>query len=422
MALGVYPGRYGPRMLHLGINPIYTQLLTCNRRAWPDYTRKPVELEAAGLFPILSAQDGDVLLIFDCCSALPLQLTSNGKGVISSLSATGFEAGKAGWAPSPGSTSFTRALVKVLAEKANEHNYSWNVPFISDVQLHAALVTKLAHQAPSPRADQRGNLEQRPDSPIMYESKSRTPHYQFLSVNKDPKAICFKPKTSLSNNSHAISRPMDNTPVPQVLLKIQLHDSTFDVEAWAKWIRSCPSTAQHISIEGVYGSTSTIQILRLPLDLWDLLPRDPAITFLGFVTSENQAPRINAEIAARVSELQAKENPTTPDKRAHVPEEPDDGKVFVEDTPEWANRKGKGVMPPSARTPNGSCLPRLSLTPPDMAARQSPRSTPRRSGSRDSQGHESTGSSSMSSTLARLAIRGKQNKKTSPTGTNKKKR
>ena len=391
-------------------------------------------MESSGILPILSVQDGDVLLIFDSCSALPLQITSTGKGVISALSATGFEGGFRGCTPGPGSTSFTNALINVLVEGVNANRSSGeNCHPWSDIQIHGALVSRLARQDSSARRHKNGWLSETPgpNSRIATGLMAGTPYYQFLSQNKPPRPIRFRPstpKTPSSNNPPADSgskitpQPEQNPPVPHVLLKIQVNDVDFEIYPWVKWIRSCPLASKLVSIEGVYESTSTLQILRLPLDLWDLLPRDPAITFLGFVTSENQAPRINAEISARVSELQAKENPTTPDKRAHVPEEPDDGKVFVEDTPEWADRKGKGVMPPSARTPNGSCLPRLSLTPPDMADRLSPRPTPRRSGSRDSQGHESTGSSSMSSTLARLAIRGKQNKKTSPTGTNKKKR
>src|SRR4051812_26188229 len=58
--------------------------------------------------------DADVLLFFDSCQAVPQAFDSLGKGVVSAITATGFEPGVIGTAAEVGSHSFTHALIQVL--------------------------------------------------------------------------------------------------------------------------------------------------------------------------------------------------------------------------------------------------------------------------------------------------------------------
>jgi hypothetical protein len=54
-------------------------------------------------------------------------------------------------------------------------------------------------------------------------------------------------------------------------------------------LRQFPSEAKGIKIEGIYGSFSTLLLLRVPVIVWNLLPQNPAYTFVGFITSQNMA-------------------------------------------------------------------------------------------------------------------------------------
>ena len=54
-------------------------------------------------------------------------------------------------------------------------------------------------------------------------------------------------------------------------------------------LRQLPSEANDFKIEGIYGSFSTLLLLRVPVIVWNLLPQNPAYTFVGFITSQNMA-------------------------------------------------------------------------------------------------------------------------------------
>jgi hypothetical protein len=76
---------------------------------------------------------------------------------------------------------------------------------------------------------------------------------------------------------------------PQVILSIRVSNTDFDINTWLEWIRDVPSEATKTKVDGVYGSLSTLIILRMPISLWSLLPDDTAYSFIGFVTTENLA-------------------------------------------------------------------------------------------------------------------------------------
>lgn len=190
-----------------------------------------------------------------------------------------------------------------------------------------------------------------------------------------------------------------------------------------------------------------LQIFRLPLDMWNLIPRHPAITFLGLVTGENQAPAIKAAISARVSELRSKESSATTESGPDTPKAAGKATVPVTDIQEHTNDQKTSAAP---RTPSGApsipSLPRLSISPANTSYPLSPGPASRRSCSSNSQGHDPIGDYSPSPGLASrrpsplnpqghelnyahtpspgrsstLVIRGRQNTKTSPSGTDRK--
>jgi hypothetical protein len=60
-------------------------------------------------------------------------------------------------------------------------------------------------------------------------------------------------------------------------------------------------------VEGVYGSDSTLLLLSVPVAVWDLLPANPAMTFVGFsrtreLTNLDSFPRSEMQEIASMDE------------------------------------------------------------------------------------------------------------------------
>lgn len=81
----------------------------------------------------------------------------------------------------------------------------------------------------------------------------------------------------------------------QVALRVSRDD--FDARAWAKWILAAPSGARNlIKIERFFGSFSQLVLVRLPAQVWSLLPESPAVSFVGFTTTGNYGPALEKEV------------------------------------------------------------------------------------------------------------------------------
>jgi hypothetical protein len=60
-----------------------------------------------------------------------------------------------------------------------------------------------------------------------------------------------------------------------------------------KWLREAPPEARDlIKIEGFWGSFSSLLLVRMPIHVWDLLPESPAVSFVGFTTTDNRGPEL----------------------------------------------------------------------------------------------------------------------------------
>jgi hypothetical protein len=55
-------------------------------------------------------------------------------------------------------------------------------------------------------------------------------------------------------------------------------------------MKTVPINGREIRVEGRRGSSSTLLLLRMPVEVWNLLPENPAYSFVGLVTTENLAP------------------------------------------------------------------------------------------------------------------------------------
>lgn len=91
--------------------------------------------------------------------------------------------------------------------------------------------------------------------------------------------------------------------VPRVLISLALEeDQSLNSKTCEKWLSSCPVLVKFAKVEAVYKSFSTLLILSIPVFIWNLLPEEPACSFVGYVTSTNMV--CSASKASRAELLQ----------------------------------------------------------------------------------------------------------------------
>ena len=249
--------------------------------------------------------DADVLLLFDSCQAVPQAFDSTGKGIVSAITATGFEHGILGTAPEVGSHSFTNALIQVLGILSIPRESVCPPP--TDVLLHSLLVTELKTCNISLDTCADGSFKK--DLNGHHQAvpfRRRTPIYHWLSRNKTQRQIFLSPlnKPQDAGIPPSLLPPMLQQPlldivVPEVLVALRLAPDSLDeldIEAWRSWILSSPGNAtwvslegQAVKIEGLYRSFSSLLILRMPADTWTSLRRSKAMMFIDYVRGGNEA-------------------------------------------------------------------------------------------------------------------------------------
>jgi hypothetical protein len=74
---------------------------------------------------------------------------------------------------------------------------------------------------------------------------------------------------------------------PQVLIRIGLEQQQplMDVKQCLRWLENIPILGKWATIEGVYPSYSTLLIISVPIVIWNMLPDNPACSFIGYVTA-----------------------------------------------------------------------------------------------------------------------------------------
>ncbi|OIW34642.1 hypothetical protein CONLIGDRAFT_665362 [Coniochaeta ligniaria NRRL 30616] len=234
----------------------------------------------------------DILFLYDTCHS------ANGHGSIESsrsaialLAACGFES----VAAEIGHHSFTYALIQELSEAARQQKA------ISVPQLHSSMLTRLHLQRQDVLLQERdGNMCIRTTNngiPLFESPVWRTPIYIQLSQNTRPRPIMLAPlpgRSTSPNDPDFIvlnARPAstDTYARPKkarmhVLLRGSLAEDSFNIEEFKDWICEAPEPAKEIKIIHTLPSCSTLILLEMPVELWDMLPASPAISFVGFVT------------------------------------------------------------------------------------------------------------------------------------------
>ena len=261
---------------------------------------------------MLEEADADVLLLFDCCHSAAVPTTDCHRrtgGVVEVIAACGYETEAA----EVDQHSFTKALTEILAIASK------GLPF-SIGELHARVLSRLKCWAPHLATDAEGNYIENAAGRLLYERQPRkTPIYSILCETLPRRSIVLGPIQDLlsSSDSRSDQQSLISSPTtspgesgsdeesntsskacpadavhsgiqfPQVLMAIRLDNQKFDLHAWIEWIRNAPPEARDIRVEGTYNSFSTLVLIRIPTPIWNLLPKNAAYSFVGFITSEN---------------------------------------------------------------------------------------------------------------------------------------
>ncbi|OTA63161.1 hypothetical protein K449DRAFT_443657 [Hypoxylon sp. EC38] len=254
------------------------------------YSKNPVDKEnvpsfdTANIQPVLTrAQDDspDVLLIYDCCHAAhsPPRKDKITRAVVECLFAGGSESR----VPTAGPDSFTAALTNELGIAAESRNP------ISVVNLHQRIMRRLQSWTPTPLFYENGTVRRDNNGNIVLTKDNRTtPVYTILSTNEEPRTIFLSPKKQQVSYQAAVQETQSTgehkakeSELPRVLLAIRLVDNDeVHKEELKRWALKAPDCV--VKIEKIYQSYSRLLLVELSLPIWDLLPRNPAVTFIGF--------------------------------------------------------------------------------------------------------------------------------------------
>ncbi|MCJ1391946.1 hypothetical protein MMC18_004813 [Xylographa bjoerkii] len=234
----------------------------------------------------------DVLILLDCCTAGGSGGDAT-NGVKEIIAACGFET----WTPGVGSHSFTSALIEELKRLSTG-------PAFSIAALHSRILERLRHWSVVYNAEGYGYLDEQ--GRAQDRERNKTPVY--IALNKDTifRSIQLTPclvELGLSSNSsetpsesvqdqsmELLASFMEefSTERTDILISVRINSTQqLGVQQISSWIREIPLLATAVTLHGVTRGNSTMILMGIPVAIWDLLPDDPACSFVGFTTSKN---------------------------------------------------------------------------------------------------------------------------------------
>ena len=242
----------------------------------------------------------DILILLDCCTAASSATESGpGTGVTEFIAACGFESD----APLVGQDSFTRILIEELIQLSFG-------PSFSAALLHHKLLARVKQFNPQSVSEEDYELTRTPVHIILAnEAKRRSIELTPEIIRSSPTASNGLQASTSTQISSLSSEPSDEvemqslesikssfrgyrngikSPFPKVLISIALErDREFDSVELTEWLKSVPALANDMTVEAVYPSHSILLLLSLPVAVWDMLPENQAVTFIGFIGSTN---------------------------------------------------------------------------------------------------------------------------------------
>ena len=254
---------------------------------------------------MLEQATSDVLVLLDCCAAATAS-AEQGNGVTEVIAACGFET----TAPGVCEHSFTRSLIEEL------RHFSKRSP-LSAAMLHMKVLSRMKYWKPTSIETRAGEL--------AFHERRRTPVHTILTNEGKPRSIVLSPTESIAFLTPEISVSLAHSPLsdsssqdvemecssndsattsipssvsssdkyfeqscPTVLIAVALEeDQRLQLDTWGEWLRDIPAMAKHARVEGIYESFSTLMLISLPVYIWDLIPNNPAVSFVGFIKSQD---------------------------------------------------------------------------------------------------------------------------------------
>lgn len=240
------------------------------------------------------------MLLLDCCAAASSAAESgSGTGVTEVIAACGFESD----APLVGQDSFTRILIDELI------HLSFG-PSFSAALLHHKLLGRVKQFNPRSASEEDYELTRIPVHIILANEakrrsieltpkiirKSRTASdglqastsIQTSSLSSEPSEQVEKQSLESIKSLFRGTRNEIESAFPKVLISIALErDQEFDSVELTEWLKSVPPLANAVTVEAVYPGYSILLLLSLPVAVWDMLPENRAVTFIGFIGSTN---------------------------------------------------------------------------------------------------------------------------------------
>ncbi|GAB1320120.1 hypothetical protein MFIFM68171_10330 [Madurella fahalii] len=252
-------------------------------------------LQWSAIQTLLERSMSDVLILLDCCAGAASATFPTGQSITETISASSWDA----IAPDPGRYSFTNALIEVLQE--------WSPRTFSAAMLHAEILARLKH--PRPILINGKHFEAR-STPVhfMMTSNHRAPSIEICRTiprshlpPSPPNELAYWHRPSnprmIEGRSQQYPLPADcqiptaSEPTedePHVMISLALEDDQrLDINAWETWLAGFPALAKYVKVQGVFKSHSTLLLMSLPVMVWDLLPDDPACSFVAFIRSNN---------------------------------------------------------------------------------------------------------------------------------------
>ena len=115
----------------------------------------------------------------------------------------------------------------------------------------------------------------------------RTPFHCFLPLNgSDHSILLHNISSSIETVEYKESKEDEE---PTVLLAVHINGDPDPGDDWLRFLTSnTPKPVKGVQIQSIDKSNSTILLLRLPVTVYDLLPKRSSYQFIGYIDSEVQ--------------------------------------------------------------------------------------------------------------------------------------
>ncbi|KAI1946802.1 hypothetical protein LOZ57_003572 [Ophidiomyces ophidiicola] len=198
----------------------------------------------------LTACQGDVLVVLDCCAAAVAALQES---EVEFLVASAFESSTTANI----ATSFSSRLIELLESYAKTE--------VTVAQVHAQLVADAA--------DPGKYLYNTP----VHISPASKPSITLRPLNKPNRELTQLKKGDTCGDG-------------KVLISVNLQGKYAlpDFEEWKRWLaQDIPDGIADIKIQAVFGAASTFCLFTVPVEVWDMMKDDDAYAFVQFVNTDN---------------------------------------------------------------------------------------------------------------------------------------